>query len=236
MAFTSTIASYPSRGPWGNGGWRGNCSGYLVKDLIESFSPTLVLDPMEGSGTSQDVCHTLGTPYLGYDLKNGDDILSHKTQWKIVDEVSAVTDGKGADLIFLHPPYWSMIRYSENPNDFSNGTYAQYLNRMRLTLKFLRMVLSENGRIALLLADLRTRNSGRTYFLTDDITEADKLLLLALHKELRIIKVQHNTVSNGVNNTGIPFAHEYLTILRKGRQLLGTVEMGDELEQINDEE
>jgi hypothetical protein len=29
-----SVVSYPARGPWGDSKYRGNCSGYLVKDLI----------------------------------------------------------------------------------------------------------------------------------------------------------------------------------------------------------
>lgn len=32
-----SVVSYPDRGPWGNNKYRGNCSGYLIKDLIEQF-------------------------------------------------------------------------------------------------------------------------------------------------------------------------------------------------------
>ena len=218
---TNSVISYPDRGHWGNREWRGNCSGYVMKDLIETYSPRLFVDPMEGSGTSREVCAELGTPYLGYDIKDGYDILNHKTQWKILNEIKAESDGDGADLIFLHPPYWSMIKYSQNPMDFCNGTYETYLNRMNSTLGFLKQCLSDKGRIVLLLADLRTRNSTRTFFLTDDITEHEKLFKLRLHKEIRIIKIQHNTMSGGVNSTGVSLAHEYLTIIGNHKEYRG---------------
>ena len=32
-----SVVSYPDRGPWGNNKYRGNMSGYLVKDIIEQF-------------------------------------------------------------------------------------------------------------------------------------------------------------------------------------------------------
>lgn len=48
----SNIVSYPDRGPWGDSKYRGNTSGWLIRDLIEFFQPKSVLDPMEGSRTT----------------------------------------------------------------------------------------------------------------------------------------------------------------------------------------
>jgi len=50
-----SVVSYPDRGPWGDSRYRGNCSGYLVKDLILRFGCKSVFDPAEGSGTVRDV-------------------------------------------------------------------------------------------------------------------------------------------------------------------------------------
>lgn len=35
----SSIASYFARGKYGNNSWRGNCSGLLIKDLLEHYKP-----------------------------------------------------------------------------------------------------------------------------------------------------------------------------------------------------
>ena len=34
-----SIVSYKERGNYGNAKYRGNCSGYIIKDLIEQFFP-----------------------------------------------------------------------------------------------------------------------------------------------------------------------------------------------------
>lgn len=36
MALKSSIVSYPERGTYGNNKYRGNCSGRLIKDIIET--------------------------------------------------------------------------------------------------------------------------------------------------------------------------------------------------------
>ena len=35
-----SIVSYKDRGNFGNSKYRGNCTGYIIKDLIEHFYPT----------------------------------------------------------------------------------------------------------------------------------------------------------------------------------------------------
>jgi hypothetical protein len=72
----TNIVSYPDRGAWGDSKYRGNTSGWLIRDLIEFFRPRSVLDPMEGSGTTRDVCRELGVEYDGFDLKGGFDALT----------------------------------------------------------------------------------------------------------------------------------------------------------------
>src|SRR3954468_8401891 len=44
------------RGQYGRKDYPGNCSGHLIKDLLTYFKPGLVLDPMSGGGTCEDVC------------------------------------------------------------------------------------------------------------------------------------------------------------------------------------
>jgi hypothetical protein len=218
---THTIVSYPDRGPWGDSRYRGNCSGYLIRDLLDTYPVTSVLDPMAGSGTTRDVITSLypHIPVLTYDLRGGYDILDRNSQLKITNDVYTTTEGRGVDMIFFHPPYWNMIHYGSSSRDFSQGTYPQYLARMQSALTFLSTLLSPTGFIALLLGDLRRRGGDTTYFLSDDTTQVIPLARASLRRELRVIKIQHNTVSSGVTDLEMRFAHEILTILRNARPL-----------------
>src|SRR6266511_4246341 len=71
----TSIVSYPDRGPWGDNRYPGNSSGYLLIDLCATYAPRAVLDPMEGGGTSRDVCADMGITYQGFDLHSGVDSL-----------------------------------------------------------------------------------------------------------------------------------------------------------------
>ena len=61
------------RGPHGRADYRGNCSGYLIKDLVRYFGATRVLDPMTGGGTCRDVCDELGIECYSFDLRENQD-------------------------------------------------------------------------------------------------------------------------------------------------------------------
>ena len=209
-----TILEYTKRGPYGNPKFPGNNNGYIQKDLIETFEPKRVLDPMAGSGTTMDVCTEMAVDCRSYDLSDGFSIEARNTQ-------TLIADSAPYDLIFWHPPYWEMIRYNFGTviekSDFSPGTYFQYLFRMRLAMKFLGEQLSPRGVLALQLGDYRSQ--GQTYFLMQDCMKfAEKCGLV---EEVQCIISHRNEVlgwwtsSDGETDLPMRFGHEYLTILRR---------------------
>ncbi|MEN9934664.1 MAG: hypothetical protein RLZZ387_1243 [Chloroflexota bacterium] len=194
----TSVVSYPGRGPWGESGYPGNCSGYLLVDLCAEFRPRSVLDPMEGSGTSREVCADMGIPYAGFDLHSGTDSLR--------DDI-----GSGYDLIFWHPPYHDMKRYSEDPRDMSMaGSLPMFQALLRAGYRRFFELLAPGGRLTILIGDLRRR--GRYEALTADVARLDRA-----HLEGIIVKIQHNVSSNRTHYTGafVPILHETLTIFRR---------------------
>lgn len=145
-----SLLTYPARGPWGQARYPGNCPGYLIVDLCTYFAPTAVLDPMEGSGTTREVCFDLDLEYWGRDLHEGFDLLS------------SPLPPRSFDLIFWHPPYWPGFRYTAHPNDFSRATSVEdYLERVKTGFLRLREILTAQGHLVLLIGDGRKR--GRFY-------------------------------------------------------------------------
>jgi hypothetical protein len=77
-----SVVSYPNRGPWGNAQYRGNCSGWLAKDLILRFKAQSIFDPAEGSGTVRELVDGINNHkgksihYEGRALHQGWDILT----------------------------------------------------------------------------------------------------------------------------------------------------------------
>ncbi len=194
----TSVVSYPNRGPWGNNQYPGNCSGYLLIDLCATYAPLGVLDPMEGSGTSRDVCADMNIPYAGYDLHTGTDSLH--------DDI-----GAEYDLIFWHPPYHDMKIYSIDPRDMSQaGSLNMFLALLRSGYQRFFDLLAPGGRLAILIGDLR--RNGRYEPLTTDVARLDRH-----HIEGIIVKTQHNVSSNKTRYTGafVPILHETLTIFRR---------------------
>lgn len=215
MSFSQSIVSYPERGPYGDNLFRGNTSGYLIKDLIETYQPSSVYDPMAGSGTTRDVCKHLKVAYYGTDIHAGQDVtnLTHRKQ---IQDALFTAFGKGPEMIFWHPPYWNMIGYTDNPGDLSQvPTYDGFLRVCEDIMAWLGKIIAPGGFLALLVADLKKRNSPTTFFLSDDITERARVYRCGFVKEFRYIKVQHKTLSGGdVGHLDVPMVHEYMTIMR----------------------
>src|SRR5262245_35214072 len=194
----TSIVSYPERGPWGDNRYPGNSSGYMLIDLCATYAPRAVLDPMEGGGTSREVCADMGTAYQGFDLRHGVDAMR--------DDI-----GTGYDLIFWHPPYHDMKVYTDDPRDLSRaGSLAAFGALLRSGYWRFYDLLAPGGRLAILMGDLRRR--GRYEPLTVDVARLDRA-----HIEGIIVKAQHNVSSNKTRYGGafVPILHETVTIFRR---------------------
>lgn len=214
----SSIISYPNRGPWGQPAYRGNCSGYVQKFLIENFKPSYFVDPAEGGGTSRDVCRQLGIRYTGLDLKDGFNLLRNSLKEKLQGQ---------PDFIFFHPPYGEMISYSGNlwgaphPDDLSRcGNGEGFLNRLEISLMNIYEPLKVGGYYSVLIGDMR--KNGEYFSWQAEIIQMG----IGKLKNL-IIKQQHNCFSNGVQYSGsfIPIMHEFLLIFSKERQIISFGQM-----------
>jgi hypothetical protein len=194
----ASVVSYPDRGPWGDNRYPGNCSGYLLIDLCTTYRPRTVLDPMEGGGTSREVCADMDILYAGFDLRTGTDSLH--------DDI-----GGDYDLIFWHPPYHDMKVYTDDPRDLSrSGSVATFLALLRAGYWRFFDLLAPGGRLAILIGDLRRR--GHYEPLTAEAARLDRA-----HLESIIVKIQHNVSSNKTQYGGafVPILHEALTVFRR---------------------
>lgn len=236
----NSIVSYPNRGNYGASNWRGNCSGHLVKQMLEFYRPSVFADTTLGSGTSADVVAEMNNEgaqieFFGLDLHNGFNLLK--------DSLSDRIGGKRADYVFIHPPYHSVIKYSGrgnqwgteiHPDDLSHcPSYENFLSKMTIALRNIYDALSSNGSYSVLIGDLR-RNG-------EYISIQSDLLQLAPGKlDGIIIKAQHNCVSDRkqyARQNFIPIAHEFLLNFRRDRVVFGmidsTLEVSRKLEMLS---
>lgn len=205
---TGSIVSYPNRCPlWGDASYRGNCDGRLLKRLIIQYRPRSIADPMEGSGTSRDLVkwwnkgsnHQIA--YWGGDIRLGFNLLR--------DDIP----GKH-DLVWIHPPYWNIIRYNRHADDLSSfADYDLFRDALRVCLFRCYLALNPGGRLAVLVGDVRRR--GRYYPIMRDILNLEGEL-----GQLRsiIIKAQHRCRSDAVQYSAMEDArilHEYCLIFKR---------------------
>lgn len=198
----TSLLRYPARGPWGQSSYTGNCSGYLIVDLLDYFKPRSVFDPMEGSGTTGDVCFDFKVEYVGCDLQAGFDLLS-----------SPFPD-QPFELVFWHPPYWPGHHYSRHPNDFSRiKKFGEYLTAMHAGFTRLSEVVAPQGHLVILIGDGRKQG---TFF--------------PIHNEIihwRLLPLDAVLIKEGDHNRRgqffrygptpfIPTLHEYVLIFKKG--------------------
>jgi len=205
---TSSVISIPQRdNRWGDCRYRGNCDGTLFRELVLRYEPRSVLDPMMGSGTTRDVARELTAGgqrrlrYRGLDLKKGFDIL-------------ADTPDEFFDLVWIHPPYWDIVRYSDDPADLSSyESWDEFRVALALALRRCHEWLGPGGRLAVLVGDVRKR--GRYYPLVREVLNLDGTV-----GELRsvIIKLQHNCQSDTTVYSrleDVRIAHEYCIVFKR---------------------
>ena len=205
----NSILSYPDRGKWGNSQYRGNCSGYVIKDLLQFYFPNnppkQFIEVFSGGGTGQDVARDLGiTNSIHLDLRNDWDAL--------VDELP-----KGSDFTFSHPPYWDIIKYetqrgSYHEDDLSNQMdYETFIFQLDKVNEKIYHNLFNGGRHALLIGDIRKK--GKYYSIIKDMSWFGDL-------ESHLIKMQHNTRCEHkqyAHSQFIPIAHEHLLVFKKNQ-------------------
>jgi hypothetical protein len=203
----TSVVSYRDRGPWGSAAYRGNCSGYLIRDLLQHFRPASFLEVFAGGGTGRDVARD-----LGYDRSVHLDLNPAWGGW------NALTGDvpEGTEFVFLHPPYHSIIPYSgavwgdqPHPDDLSRcGSYDEFLTKLDVVHAKVFSSLRRGGRMAVLVGDVR--RGGEFYSLARDLSWIGT-------PEAVIIKLQHNTASSRRSYGGrfIGIEHESVLVWRK---------------------
>ena len=204
-----SVVSFPERCPlWGDGRYRGNCDGRLFLSLVERYRPRRVADPMLGSGTTADVVRWLNEQrdekdqieFWGDDLRNGFDL-----EWDSIP-------GK-YDFLWIHPPYWNIIPYSDDPRDLSaEPDYSNFIRRLRVCLTECREALVPGGRLAVLVGDVRRR--GLYYPIMRDVLNMEHDL-----GQLRsiVIKLQHRCTSDqrSYRLEDAAIRHEYCLVFKR---------------------
>ena len=119
------------------------------------------------------------------------------------------------DMVWYHPPYWDIIRYSDKPNGLSNcKTLHDFESTLNQAVERLSKTIKPGGIMAVLIGD--KRKSGQYYVLFRTLLFNKK----AGHLKAIIIKIQHNCKSDrflygSKNPFLIPIKHEYCLVFQK---------------------
>ena len=198
----TSLLRYSERGPWGQSGYMGNCPGFLIVDLLDYFKPNSVFDPMEGSGTTGEVCADCNVEYEGRDLRTGCDLLS------------GVLPDRQFDLVFWHPPYWPGFQYSDHPNDLSTAkTISDYFDRLQAGFRRLLSVTAPEGRLVMLIGDGRKSgvfSSIHTEVIHWHLLPLDAILIKEGDHARRARHFRYGPTPF------IPTLHEYVLIFKRG--------------------
>ena len=218
VPWLTSIHATEGRGPYGDSKYRGNCSGLLIRDLLLYYRPVRVLDPMSGGGTCWDVCHALDIPCVSFDLRQGFDATD-----------SACYASLGVcDFVWLHPPYWNMIRYNDHPRCLSNApTLDAFVDSLRTVLRNCASVLSPAGQVAILMGD--GKHQGRYMglpFRTFSAAAEEGYELAAPE----IIRFGHGSTSSqkAYSFSFIPRLHDVCLVLKRCRLTNPTFANADE--------
>lgn len=214
-----SVLSYPGRGKWGNPRWRGNCSGYIYRDLFAQLKPRTFCDPMVGSGTSVEVAKEMGIEAYGLDLHMGFNILRDSIRERVGKEVNACIS---------HPPYHDIIVYSgvvypsAHSDDLSRSeSFEEFMERLHVALLNQRDAVDGGGVYGLIIGDIR--RGGRYHS-----PQAECIARMPA-SELRsvLVKTQHNVMSDRREYREMRFPriqHEYIMLWEKPMRVSALVE------------
>lgn len=156
--------------------YAGNFVPQIPNQLIRRFTKEgdFVLDPYVGSGTTAIEAKRLKRNFIGFDInKNALDLAQEnckndnqsvhvigKTNCILYlldstkEEAAIVTASKSLSLVIFHPPYSSIIKFSDNKDDLSNvENYEEFLQKIQDSVKHCTANLKKGGHIAFVIGD-----------------------------------------------------------------------------------
>ena len=228
---STTIWSFKDRGDWAThkGDYPGNCSPYVVKNLLIKYSNKndIVLDQFVGSGTTMIESLLLNRKTIGIDINDKalnitkSRIKDIGGKYKLIrgDATKLKLKNKSIDFICTHPPYMDIIKYSNGiKGDISLLSGEEFYNSIKLVAKESFRVLKEKCYCAILIGDVR--KNGLIVPVGFNVMELflNEGFLL---KEI-IIKEQHNCKSTdkwieiAKKKNFLLIQHEYIFVFQKG--------------------
>lgn len=239
---TTTVWSFPNRGNWAthylNAKYRGNWAPEVARNLILKYTQPgdTVMDQMVGSGTTAIECKLLGRNCIAVDI-NPDAIMvtrdrldfSYNTLDQDFPKVTIKTyigdarnlnlvKDESIDLIATHPPYASIIPYSNNrvEGDLSRlRKVSDFVEEMKKIAEESYRVLKPGKHCAILIGDTRRHR----HYVPVAFRVMQAFLEAGFILKEDIIKLQWHMKSTRERWSGrydfYKIAHEHLFVFRK---------------------
>ncbi len=158
-----------------NASYWGNFVPQIPNQLLRRYTKKneWILDTFLGSGTTLIECKRLGRNGIGVDI-NPDAVEIAKIniskepnasniKTEIITADNTIIDYEEelkkngiekVQFIIMHPPYWDIIKFSDNPNDFSNASNIDvFLKQMEQLVEKSYKILDKNRYCALIMGD-----------------------------------------------------------------------------------
>lgn len=157
-----------------SGHYHGNFVPQIPHQLFSRYTKKgdWILDPFMGSGTSIIEAQRMGRNSIGIELQKSvaEEAYSRiitesndnaKTKIVVADsqtcDINGVLESVGTEkvqFVILHPPYWDIIKFSDNKNDLSNSNdINDFLNSFGAVVDNTTSVLEKNRYCAVVIGD-----------------------------------------------------------------------------------
>lgn len=239
-------------GPRAKGGKRdnvyhGNFVPQIPDHLVRRYTDEggVVLEPFMGSGTTLYECERLGRNYIGFDINP--DIIGH-VRGKMADSHAITYDihecdctdtplveahikeslakmgRQRVDFVLSHPPYWDIVKFTDNPSDLSNiASINAFLDKFVQSTENAVAHLRAGRHFAIVAGDLY--RDGEVVPLAFYMMYAVKKRLRCRLKGIVVKDIEGNRAKLGsealwryrtLKSDTFLFKHEYIFVFKKG--------------------
>lgn len=225
-----------------NGHYHGNFVPQIPHQLLTRYTKTgdFVLDPFSGSGTTLIEAQRMNRNSIGIEIRQS---VAAEAMTRIHSEqkIGIVADTfvgdsktfnvnrllenyhiKNVQFIIYHPPYWDIIKFSNDENDLSNSkNLTDFLDNFKQVVKNTSSIL-ENGRYCAVVIGDKYANSQLIplgFYCMQVMQQAGLTLKATIVKNFEETKGKIGQTSlwkqRAIKNGLFLFKHEYIFLFRK---------------------
>jgi len=229
-----------------NAGYWGNFIPQIPNQFLQRYTKKneWVLDPFLGSGTTLIECKRLGRNGVGvellpevvelaehnisletniYNVKT--EILNaDSTKLNFKDELKKLNISS-VQFLIMHPPYWDIIKFSENPNDLSNAnTIDSFLDLLGKVVDNTYDILDNERYMALVIGDKYSKGEWIPlgFYCMQEVLKRGYLLKSIIVKNFEETKGKMNQKElwryRALAGGFYVFKHEYIFLFQKSKK------------------